>query len=106
MPFSRRCRSALSISTVRRLPRGLMIGTLCLAAGVAFATILTLVLFPSLLAILNDFRLLVHRYKHGQWPRRLAVEPASTRHENPLAEGNRQSRAPSVDACPEQFSTH
>jgi predicted RND superfamily exporter protein len=57
---------------------------LSIAAGVAFATILTLVLIPSLLAILNDFRLLVHRFKTGQWPRRLEVEPARNRHEDPL----------------------
>ena len=47
--------------------------SIALAAGVAFATILTLVLIPSLLAILNDFRLLLHRLRHGQWPRRLDI---------------------------------
>ena len=57
---------------------------LSLAAGVAFATVLTLVLIPSLLTILNDFRLLVHRYKKGVWPRRVAVEPARDRHDDPL----------------------
>jgi multidrug efflux pump subunit AcrB len=57
---------------------------LSIAAGVVFATVLTLVLVPSLLAILNDFRLLVHRFRHGEWPRRLSVEPASRRHEDPL----------------------
>jgi multidrug efflux pump subunit AcrB len=72
---------------------------LSIAAGVAFATILTLVLIPSLLAILNDFRLLVHRFKYGQWPRRLEVEPARTRHEDPLADTHRHPGAPSVDVC-------
>ncbi|HSO21113.1 MAG TPA: efflux RND transporter permease subunit, partial [Desulfosarcina sp.] len=48
---------------------------LSIAAGVAFATILTLVLIPSLLAILNDLRLVAHRLRHGRWPRRLEVEP-------------------------------
>jgi multidrug efflux pump subunit AcrB len=50
-----------------------------IAAGVAFATVLTLVLIPSLLVILNDLRLLAHRVRHGRWPRRLAVEPARDR---------------------------
>ena len=53
---------------------------LSLAAGVAFATVLTLVLVPSLLAILNDFRLLVGRIRTGQWPKRVEVEPARSRH--------------------------
>jgi hypothetical protein len=53
---------------------------LSLAAGVAFATILTLVLVPSLLAILNDFRLLIGRIRTGQWPKRVEVEPARSRH--------------------------
>ncbi len=72
---------------------------LSIAAGVAFATILTLVLIPSLLAILNDFRLLVHRFKHGQWPRRLTVEPARTRYEDPLTDNQRQPGTPSADVC-------
>ena len=60
---------------------------LSLAAGVAFATILTLVLTPSLLVILNDFRMLVFRFKYGRWPNtREEVEPARTRHHNPMEE--------------------
>ena len=64
---------------------------LALAAGVAFATVLTLVLIPSLMAILNDFRLLAHWIRHGYWPRRVAVEPARFRyvdlyHETPVDE--------------------
>jgi multidrug efflux pump subunit AcrB len=39
---------------------------LALAAGVAFATALTLVMIPSLLAILNDLRRVVRRWKTGQ----------------------------------------
>lgn len=58
---------------------------LSIAAGVAFATILTLVLIPSLMAILNDLRLVVHRLRHGRWPRRLEVEPARDRHQDPMA---------------------
>jgi len=50
-----------------------------LAAGVLFATVLTLVLVPSLLAILSDLRLLLHRLRYGKWPRRVTVEPARDR---------------------------
>jgi len=58
---------------------------LSLASGVAFATVLTLVLIPSLLVILNDFRRLVFRYKYGRWPTsREEVEPARTRYQDPL----------------------
>jgi len=59
---------------------------LSLASGVAFATVLTLVLIPSLLVILNDFRRLFFRYRHGHWPTREEVEPARTRHQDPLEE--------------------
>jgi multidrug efflux pump subunit AcrB len=52
---------------------------LSLAAGVAFATALTLVLIPSALAILNDLRLVVHRLRKGYWPKRVEVEPARNR---------------------------
>lgn len=72
---------------------------LSIAAGVAFATILTLVLIPSLLAILNDFRLLAHRLKHGRWPRRLDVEPARNRHVDPLADDHGPLRSAPVDTC-------
>ena len=54
---------------------------LAIAAGVAFATVLTLVLIPSLLAILNDLRLAAYRLRHGVWPERLAVEPANARYD-------------------------
>jgi multidrug efflux pump subunit AcrB len=52
---------------------------LSIAAGVAFATVLTLVLIPSLLVILNDFRLLFHRLRYGEWIPREGVEPARER---------------------------
>ncbi len=52
---------------------------LSIAAGVTFATVLTLVLIPSLLAILNDFRLLIHKLRYGYWPKRVDVEPAQNR---------------------------
>jgi multidrug efflux pump subunit AcrB len=59
---------------------------LSIAAGVAFATVLTLLLIPSLMAILSDFRLFFHRIKHGTWPRRVDVEPARDRHMDLLAD--------------------
>ena len=49
---------------------------LSIAGGVAFATVLTLLLIPSLLVILNDLRRLTQRFKHGVWMTREAVEPA------------------------------
>ncbi len=64
---------------------------LSLASGVLFATALTLVLIPSLLTILSDFRLLIYRYKHGIWADRLSVEPARNRHENPYEIGDMNS---------------
>jgi len=59
---------------------------LSMAAGIAFATVLTLVLVPSLLALLSDARILVHRLKYGFWPKRVDVEPARDRHLDPLAD--------------------
>jgi multidrug efflux pump subunit AcrB len=58
---------------------------LSLAAGVAFATVLTLVLVPCLFAILSDLRLLAHRTRFGVWATREEVEPARDRYRNPLA---------------------
>ena len=52
---------------------------LSLAAGVAFATVLTLVMIPSLLAILNDFRRVVRRLTTKRWPTREEVEPSAGR---------------------------
>jgi len=52
---------------------------LSLAAGVAFATMLTLLLIPNLLAILNDLRRVIHRLRHGCWTLREEVEPARDR---------------------------
>jgi len=57
-----------------------------LAAGVAFATTLTLVLVPSMLVILNDLRRLAHKMRHGAWPTREEVEPARGRKVDPLGE--------------------
>ncbi|MCJ8500384.1 efflux RND transporter permease subunit [Desulfatitalea alkaliphila] len=50
-----------------------------IAAGVLFATVLTLVLIPSLLMILNDLRRTVHWFRHRRLPTREAVEPAAFR---------------------------
>ena len=55
---------------------------LSIAAGVTFATVLTLVLIPSLLTIVNDFRLFAYKLRHGHWPKRVDVEPARTRYED------------------------
>ncbi len=52
---------------------------LSIAAGVAFATFLTLVLIPCLLAILNDIRCLAFSLVHKRWPTPEEVEPATTR---------------------------
>jgi len=57
---------------------------LSLAAGVAFATTLTIVLIPSLLAILSDLRLLTHYLRFRSWPKRVDVEPARNRREDQL----------------------
>jgi hypothetical protein len=57
-----------------------------LAAGVAFATVLTLVLIPSLLVILNDMRRLVYKLRYKHWPSREEVEPASARQPRDEAE--------------------
>ena len=59
---------------------------LSLASGVAFATLLTLVLVPGLLVILNDMRCLVHRVRFGVWPARHEVEPARLRYIDTLDE--------------------
>jgi multidrug efflux pump subunit AcrB len=69
-----------------------------IAAGVAFATLLTLVLVPGLLAILNDFRLLLHRWRYGVWPKRLEVEPANSRRNEEDESG--PPRQPHPEAAP------
>ena len=52
---------------------------LSVASGVAFATVLTLIFIPCLLAVLSDFRLLTHYIVRGRWPTREEVEPARLR---------------------------
>ncbi len=64
---------------------------LSLAAGVTFATGLTLVLIPGLFVILNDLRLLCHWVFRKSWPQRVDVEPACRRRAasliHPLSDG-------------------
>lgn len=62
---------------------------LSLAAGVAFATVLTLVVIPCMLAILNDLRRFAYYIWHQRWPSPDEVEPARWRnvdllHEEPV----------------------
>lgn len=57
-----------------------------IAAGVAFATFLTLFFIPCLMGVLNDFRRVLHFYLKGEWPSREWVEPARLRNRDPLAE--------------------
>jgi multidrug efflux pump subunit AcrB len=70
---------------------------LSLAAGVTFATVLTLVMIPGLFTILNDFRLVYHRRIKKTWPEREEVEPA--RHRQPslsAALQQAQQRLPAI----------
>ncbi len=60
---------------------------LSLAAGVTFATVLTLVLIPSLLAIVNDMRRAKARLGTGVWPSREVVEPAASRRVDRMVSG-------------------
>jgi multidrug efflux pump subunit AcrB len=46
-----------------------------MAAGLSFASVLTLFLIPSLLAILSDLRLVLNRIRHGNWQDRETIEP-------------------------------
>lgn len=54
---------------------------LSIAAGVGFATFLTLLLIPCLLAILNDLRRVAHLMLHRRWPTPEEVEPAISRYD-------------------------
>ena len=57
---------------------------LSIAAGVAFATLLTLLLIPNLLLVLNDARRLLSYLRRGKWPEHRAdVEPGRLRNPNP-----------------------
>ncbi|SMC25016.1 Multidrug efflux pump subunit AcrB [Desulfacinum hydrothermale DSM 13146] len=67
---------------------------LALAAGVLFATVLTLVLVPGLYTILNDVRLLWFRMRRGRWPEsRESVEPARHRKQDETRVESAQEKA-------------
>jgi multidrug efflux pump subunit AcrB len=65
---------------------------LAIAAGVAFATLLTLILIPGMLVILNDLRRVAFRLNQGDWPTREEVEPARLRKADLLGETPEQTR--------------
>ena len=52
---------------------------LSIAAGVMFATVLTLFFIPCLMGVLNDVRRAGHWLYNGELPEREAVEPARNR---------------------------
>jgi len=54
---------------------------IAIAAGVAFATLLTLFMIPALLGILNDARRVVFKAVNGRWPLPEEVEPGRKRSE-------------------------
>jgi multidrug efflux pump subunit AcrB len=55
---------------------------LSIAAGVLFATVLTLFFIPCLLGVLNDLRRVATLTLRGYWPTREDVEPARTRYQD------------------------
>lgn len=55
-----------------------------ISAGLAFATVLTLVLIPILLVVLSDLRCIFHRMSYGIGANREALEPAIQRNSNPV----------------------
>jgi len=59
---------------------------LSIACGVAFATLLTLVLIPCMMGMLNDVRRIARRLVTGNWPTPDEVEPARLRNVDPLME--------------------
>jgi multidrug efflux pump subunit AcrB len=55
-----------------------------IAAGVLFASILTLVFIPCLMGVLNDLRRVRYALWNGVWPSREEIEPARLRNLDPL----------------------
>ncbi len=55
-----------------------------IAAGVAFSTLLTLLLVPAMLTIVNDLRRAIRKAATGHWPTPEEVEPGSRRPAAPL----------------------
>lgn len=58
-----------------------------IASGVAFGTLLTLVLIPAFLVIMNDMRRAAYRLARGSWPTPEELEPATQREAEPLPAG-------------------
>ncbi len=56
---------------------------IAIAFGVAFATLLTLIVIPCILAAVNDLRRLLWFVWHRQWPSREQVEPGVRREGQP-----------------------
>ncbi|MFA6242115.1 MAG: efflux RND transporter permease subunit, partial [Candidatus Hydrogenedentales bacterium] len=50
-----------------------------IAAGVAFATLLTLLFIPCMMGVLNDMRRVLYFIRHRRWPTPEEVEPARLR---------------------------
>ena len=53
---------------------------LSIAAGVAFSTMVTLLLIPALMGVLNDLRRTKHAILNRSWPTPEEVEPATQRY--------------------------
>ena len=68
-----------------RAARPLIPMAISIAAGIIFATLLTLLLIPALMCILNDGRRLFHFAITGIFPTPEDVEPARLRKMNPDA---------------------
>ena len=66
--------------------RFIMPMAISIAAGVLFATVLTLVFIPCLMGVLNDLRRVRYALWNGVWPSREEVEPARLRNLDPLLE--------------------
>ncbi|MBI1318391.1 MAG: AcrB/AcrD/AcrF family protein [Candidatus Hydrogenedens sp.] len=56
---------------------------IALSGGVAFSTLLTLILVPCMMAVLNDCRLLAHWMRTGEWVLPELLEPARYRRVDP-----------------------
>ena len=69
-----------------------------IAFGVAFATLLTLLVIPCLLMILNDLRRTIRYLITGNWPAREEVEPAVMR----IREDSREDQIPSADTLAQE----
>ena len=73
------------ITETDRAARPLIPMAISIAAGISFATLLTLLLIPALICILNDLRRWTHFLVSGVMPTPEAVEPARLRRIDPDA---------------------